>query len=143
MKFWTSVSLFGGAALAAPAGNHTDGELVKRATSFWYANMDHTGNARGYAPDLDGDFNYPVFVSATPGDGGSIQRAINSGTNGGTRHAQWLASQPRVVYIPPGTYTISNTIFMNTDTILMGDATNVSPRNISHDAVQSMLITCA
>lgn len=32
----------------------------------------------------------------------------------------------KVVYIPPGTYTVSQTIQMNTDTILMGDATNVS-----------------
>ena len=30
------------------------------------------------------------------------------------------------MYIPPGTYQISKTIYMNTDTILMGDATNVS-----------------
>lgn len=30
----------------------------------------------------------------------------------------------QVVYIPPGTYTVSQTIRMNTDTILMGDATN-------------------
>lgn len=29
------------------------------------------------------------------------------------------------MYVPPGTYEISETIFMNTDTILMGDATDV------------------
>ncbi|KAH7035656.1 glycoside hydrolase family 55 protein [Microdochium trichocladiopsis] len=96
----------------------------RQSTSFWYANMDHTGNPRGYAPDLDGDFSYAVYKAVAPGDGAGIQRAINEGTNGATRHGQWLASQPRVVYIPPGTYTISNTIYMNTDTILMGDATN-------------------
>ncbi|KXJ95237.1 glucan endo-1,3-beta-glucosidase BGN13.1 precursor [Microdochium bolleyi] len=96
----------------------------RQSTSFWYANMDHTGNARGYAPDLDGDFNYAVYKAVAPGDGAGIQRAINEGTNGATRHGQWLASQPRVVYIPPGTYSISKTIYMNTDTILMGDATN-------------------
>lgn len=61
-----------------------------------YANMDHTGQYRGYAPDLDPDFSYPVFMAATAGDGSSIQRAINAGTNGATRHSQWLASQPRV-----------------------------------------------
>ncbi|KAK3939632.1 putative glycoside hydrolase family 55 protein [Diplogelasinospora grovesii] len=110
--------------LAAPDVNDTDG-FDKRATSFWYANMDHTGTARGYAPDLDGDFNYPVFMAVNPGDGAGIQTAINAGTTAGsTRHGEWLASQPRVVYIPPGTYTISKTIYMNTDTILMGDATN-------------------
>jgi hypothetical protein len=31
----------------------------------------------------------------------------------------------KVVYIPPGEYLISETIKMNTDTIIMGDATNV------------------
>lgn len=29
------------------------------------------------------------------------------------------------MYIPPGTYKVSETINMNTDTILMGDATDV------------------
>ncbi|KAI1812156.1 glycoside hydrolase family 55 protein [Poronia punctata] len=103
-----------------------DGNITiqAQASSFWYANMDHTGSARGFAPDLDGDYEYPVFMAVTPGDGAGIQHAINAGTNGGTRHSQWLASQPRVVYIPPGTYTVSETIRMNTDTIIMGDATD-------------------
>uniref|UniRef100_UPI0030BA2B2C MnLam55A n=1 Tax=Microdochium nivale TaxID=5520 RepID=UPI0030BA2B2C len=99
-------------------------EEKRQSTSFWYANMDHTGNARGFAPDLDGDFSYAVYKAVAPGDAAGIQRAINEGTGGVRRHGEWLASQPRVVYIPPGTYTISSTIFMNTDTILMGDATN-------------------
>lgn len=30
------------------------------------------------------------------------------------------------MYLPPGTYEVSKTIYMNTDTIIMGDATNVS-----------------
>lgn len=68
----------------------------RQTTSFWYANMDHTGNARGYAPDLDGDYQYAVYKAVAPGDGDGIQRAINEGTNGATRHGQWLASQPRV-----------------------------------------------
>ncbi|KAK3367890.1 putative glucan ENDO-1, 3-BETA-glucosidase BGN13.1 precursor [Podospora didyma] len=116
---------------AAPAstvdGNTTTGNPLKcRApTSFWYANIDHTsGDVRGYAPDLDGDFNYEVFKSVTAGDGAGIQTAINAGTNGATRHPQWFASQPRVVYLPPGEYVVSQTIRMNTDTIIMGDATN-------------------
>lgn len=80
------------------ASNDTlEHELPRRATSFWYANMDHTGSYRGYAPDLDNDFNYPVFKTVTAGDGASIQAAITDGTNAGERrHGQWLASQPRV-----------------------------------------------
>lgn len=69
--------------------------LQSRATSFWYANMDHTGNYRGYAPDLDPDFAYPVYKTVNSGDGNAIQAAINSGSSG-NRHGQWLASQPRV-----------------------------------------------
>ncbi|KAJ4288296.1 hypothetical protein N0V88_007334 [Collariella sp. IMI 366227] len=94
-------------------------------SQFWYANIDHTSkNIRGFAPDLDGDDNYEIFRAVAPGDGSGIQAAINAGTNGSTRHGMWFASQPRVVYIPPGEYTIEKTIYMNTDTILMGDATN-------------------
>ncbi len=78
-----------------------NGELVKRATSFWYANMDHTGSARGFAPDLDGDSSYPVFKAVNPGDGAGIQQAINDAGNGNKRHGQWLASQPRVCRISP------------------------------------------
>ncbi|KAK6828307.1 glycoside hydrolase family 55 protein [Apiospora arundinis] len=104
--------------------NVTYPDLGSRATGFWYANMDHTGNSRGYAPDLDQDFNYAVYKAVKAGDGNGIQAAINDGTNGAKRHGQWLASQPRVVYLPPGTYEVSKTIYMNTDTIIMGDATN-------------------
>eukprot|EP00026_Physarum_polycephalum_P003672 Phypoly_transcript_03685.p1 GENE.Phypoly_transcript_03685~~Phypoly_transcript_03685.p1 ORF type:complete len:749 (+),score=83.23 Phypoly_transcript_03685:122-2368(+) len=94
------------------------------ATDFWYANMDHVNAPRGYAPNVQ-PWTYPIFMSVNPNDGGQgIQNAINSDGNGGKRHGQWLASQPRVVYLAPGTYTVSSTIYMNTDTILMGDATN-------------------
>jgi len=86
--------------------------------------MDHTGQYRGYAPEVSPS-SYPVYMSVNPSDGGAgIQKAINDDGNGGKRHGEWLASQPRVVYLPPGTYQVSSTIFMNTDTILMGDATN-------------------
>ncbi|KAH7161867.1 family 55 glycoside hydrolase [Dactylonectria macrodidyma] len=100
------------------------GAVTRAASGFWYAAVDHTGEYRGYAPDLDGDYTYEVYKAVEAGDGSAIQDAINAGTNGARRHGQWLASQPRVVYIPSGTYEISETILMNTDTILMGDATD-------------------
>lgn len=95
-------------------------------TGFWYANLDHTGSYSGYAPDLDGHSStYPVYKAVSPGaTAAEIQAAINDDGNGGRRHSQWLASQPRVVYIPPGTYEINQTIYFNTDTVLIGDATN-------------------
>ncbi|KAK4235025.1 glycoside hydrolase [Achaetomium macrosporum] len=112
------------AACAAADSNRTYHAAAAK-TSFWYANIDHTSaNVRGYAPDLDGDYSYEVFRSVAPGDGAGIQKAINEATNGATRHGQWLASQPRVVYIPPGEYVVDKTIYMNTDTIIMGDATD-------------------
>ncbi|KAE9379560.1 glycoside hydrolase family 55 protein [Stipitochalara longipes BDJ] len=123
MKLGLAFAILLSRAIALPTSENENVNLSKRATSFWYANMDHTGQYRGYAPDLDPDFTYPVFQAVSPGDGASIQTAINSG-DGANRHGEWLASQPRVVYIPPGTYTISKTIYMNTDTILMGDAIN-------------------
>ena len=43
------------------------------------------------------------------------------------RHLHVANVSLQVVYLPPGTYTVSRTILMNTDTILMGDATNVRP----------------
>ncbi|OTB07286.1 glycoside hydrolase family 55 protein [Hypoxylon sp. CI-4A] len=123
LKFLVAALLAGVSCTAIPQRDEAGGDLSKRATSFWYANMDHTGQYRGYAPDLGTD-TYPVFKSVNPGDGAGIQSAINDAGDGSSRHGEWLASQPRVVYIPPGTYEVSETIKMNTDTILMGDATD-------------------
>ncbi|KAM7202947.1 Pectin lyase fold/virulence factor [Naviculisporaceae sp. PSN 640] len=96
------------------------------ATAFWYNDIDHTtSNVRGYAPDLDPDYSYPIYRAVAAGDGAGIQRAINEATTpGSSRNGLWFASQPRVVYLPPGTYDITSTINMRTDTILMGDAAN-------------------
>ena len=96
MKFATAFALLLSGASALPAPDTGNANLSKRATTFWYANMDHTGQYRGYAPDLDPDYTYPVFQAVTPGDGASIQTAINSAGDGTNRHGEWLASQPRV-----------------------------------------------
>lgn len=42
-----------------------------------------------------------------------------------------LTRRDQVVYIPPGTYEISKTINLRTDTILMGDATDVRRHRLS------------
>ncbi|EGX87862.1 glucan endo-1,3-beta-glucosidase BGN13.1 precursor [Cordyceps militaris CM01] len=102
-------------AIAGPQGGG--------ASSFWYSMMDHAGAPRGYAPNVDNAGKYSVYVAVRSGDGAALQDAITSAP-GGQRNKQWLASQPRVVYIPPGTYEISKTLFMQTDTVLMGDATD-------------------
>jgi hypothetical protein len=95
MKLAATIAILLAGAAAIPAPDNGSANISKRATTFWYANMDHTGPSRGYAPDLDPDFSYPVFQAVNPGDGASIQTAINSG-DGANRHGQWLASQPRV-----------------------------------------------
>lgn len=99
IKFAAVVALVLGVASATPTSRNLAAEesVSKRATSFWYPNMDHAGQARGYAPDLDGDYSYPVYKSVDSGDGDAIQRAINN-NNGASRHGQWLASQPRVCF---------------------------------------------
>lgn len=79
-----------------PWGTGDTETISKRATSFWYANMDHTGPSRGYAPDLGNDYSYPVYIAVNPGDGPGIANAIKDAGSGNTRHSQWLASQPRV-----------------------------------------------
>ena len=96
MKLIIFLAILVSQVLALPTSENEDVKLAKRATTFWYANMDHTGAARGYAPDLDPDYTYPVFQAVNPGDGASIQTAINSAGDGTSRHGEWLASQPRV-----------------------------------------------
>ncbi|PHH72173.1 hypothetical protein CDD80_4731 [Ophiocordyceps camponoti-rufipedis] len=112
------VALFLAVSWASPTSS---AGLTRRspAAAFWYPNMDHSGPYRGSAPDVDGD--YQVYRAVKTGDGHGIQKAIND-DNGRQRHGQWLASQPRVVYIPSGTYELDKTLYMNTDTILVGDA---------------------
>lgn len=105
-QFVVAVALVGSSVLAAPSQdisasitlNLTGAQaLADRPTRFWYSNIDHnTRPVRGFAPDLDGDVDYAVFKAVKPGDGASIQAAINSGTNGAKRHGLWFASQPRV-----------------------------------------------
>lgn len=96
LRLGACVALLLSVASARPAndGGVAAKTVSKRATTFWYANMDHEGDYRGITPDINDDA-YAVFVEVAAGDGGAIQGAINSATNG-NRSGQWLASQPRV-----------------------------------------------
>jgi hypothetical protein len=97
LKLTALAALLLSAASASPTPS-TPAEnegITKRATSFYYPNMDHVNAPRGFAPDLDGNFGYQVYQTVNPGDGASLQRAINS-DGSGTRHQKWFASQPRV-----------------------------------------------
>ncbi|GKU22616.1 unnamed protein product [Fusarium langsethiae] len=107
------LALFSLAAVGASAAPQQNN--YSAPDSYWYAELDHAGDFRGKAPYV-GD-SYEVFKTVAAGDGKAIQDAIDSGD----RHSQWLASEPRVVYLPPGTYEVESTITLRTDTILMGN----------------------
>ncbi|QUC18266.1 uncharacterized protein UV8b_02507 [Ustilaginoidea virens] len=127
-------------ATASSASPTREGSTIgARAGGFWYADMDHTGAPRGYAPHADKAGEYAVFKAVKPGHGADIQDAIDSAVNG-PREKKWLASQPRVVYIPSGTYTLSKTINLRTDTILMGDASNPPVLEAARDFSGNTLI---
>lgn len=93
--------LFLAGALASPVpggeGGSPQNTPRQASSTYWYANMDHTGDYRGYAPGLDISDSYSVFVSVKPEDGGAgIQSAINDASDGASRPGEWLASEPRV-----------------------------------------------
>ena len=108
----------------------TASQLEKRASSSWFLpNLDHTSGAvRGYVPDLTGpnapDYTYPVYVAVNSGDSQGFINALYQDGPNGDRDNMWLAGQPRVVYLPPGTYTLSSTVYLDTDTVIIGDANN-------------------
>jgi hypothetical protein len=79
-------------ALASPLGQSS---VEARASGFWYAQMDHSGASRGYAPYAENAASYSVFKAVKSGDSSSIQEAIDSAGNG-HRQKEWFASQPRV-----------------------------------------------
>jgi len=130
---------------------------------FWYPKMAHLGNYFGQTTDI-GDNGYSVYYDTVPENNGDyIQVLINYSDNGG-RNGGWLASQPRVscllfrsigtiitvsvansigqiVYLRSGEYTIDKTLHMSTDTILMGDATDVS--DFIHDEQCSRANLCS
>ncbi|KAI5304728.1 hypothetical protein KEM56_006052 [Ascosphaera pollenicola] len=111
-----------GAASANPVHHphHNHAVAARDDSDYWYAKMDHTGTARGYAPYAADPVYNNVFVSAKANDAQSVIDAINQGE----RQTKWLANDPRAVYVPPGTYEFDNNLWMRIDTILYGDAKN-------------------
>jgi hypothetical protein len=114
MKFFSVVSLLG-LASALPVAENT-GSLEKKATTWWYASQNHS---------LSNDpYGYDVVQSVNAGD---AQGLVNSIANGGrpasnSEGAEYLANAPRVVYLPPGTYELNSTLYLYTDTVILGDA---------------------
>ncbi|KOS17381.1 Glucan endo-1 [Escovopsis weberi] len=133
-----SFSLLGRLALlfpftqALPTASNATAELQARqsGSSWWLANVDHTGGSvRGYVPFLkdssgNDDYVYPVWETVQSGDSQGFINALYSNGPNGQRDNCWSVGQPRVVYLPPGVYEMSSTIFLDTDTVIIGDASD-------------------
>ena len=91
-------------------------------SDWWFPNIDRSDpNANDFVPFLDGVFEYQVYVAVS--DAAGLRNAIASGgPHRGNRDNGFLAGEPRVVYLAPGTYELDETLFIFTDTILVGDA---------------------
>jgi hypothetical protein len=99
----------------------TNSTLETRASSssWWFPNIDYSNSDwANYDPNLGNNYNYPVYVSVSDANGLINAIASNNRPNGD------IAAQPRVIYIAPGTYTLSSTLYLYTDTVLIGDAVN-------------------
>ena len=111
------------------------GEPVRsNPSAYWLDQQDHTGNARGYAPFLPGDFTYPVYRNVKAyhavGDGNaddtqSLQNAINDDGKGGNRYNNEISTRPAEVFVPGGTYKLTKQLDLRLNTVLVGDPNNM------------------
>lgn len=102
---------------------------AQASSSWWYPSLDHsTGAVRDYVPYLYSgntqDYNYPTYIAVNSGDSQGFINALYSHGPNGDRDNMWLAGEPRTVYLAPGTYTLSQTVYLDTDTVIIGDAKN-------------------
>lgn len=97
--------------------------------------MDHTGNARGYNPFLEGYYTYPTwrnvldarYGARNDGTGdqrAAIQFALNDNGRGGLRTGVGVTSQPAHVFVPGGIYILNGQVELRRGSILMGDPQN-------------------
>lgn len=97
--------------------------------------MDHTGNARGYAPFLANYYTYPIYRNVLDwgakddGTGDStaaIQAALNYYDD---QTSRWSVgskmSTPAHVFLPSGTYILGSKLDLRVGTIIMGDPQNL------------------
>lgn len=108
-------------------------------TEFWLSNIKHEGTS----PFLVNGHNYNVFRNVKDfgavGDGetddtDAFNRAISDESRiGGGKGAGGSTGQPALIYVPPGTYSISSSIQMFIDTQIIGDA--ITPPTIKASAI--------
>lgn len=98
--------------------------ITQSSSSWWFPNLDHaSGTVRDYVPFLSTP-DYPVYKSVAGGDSAAFRNALYADGPNGDRDNLWLAGQPRVVYLAPGTYVLDSTLYLDTDTVIVGDASN-------------------
>lgn len=106
------------------------GPTASSPTSYWLLEQDHTGNARGYAPDVSSNPDYPVwrnvqdYSAVADGSGdqtSSIQNAINDDGSGGSRESQGVTKFAAEVFLPGGIYQLGSTLNLRVGTVITGD----------------------
>jgi glucan 1,3-beta-glucosidase len=112
------------------------GPVITNPSSYWMTQMDHTGNARGYAPNIANYFTFPTwrnvmdpaYGAKNDGTGdqtAAIQAALNTDGRGGNRFSSGVVTaQPAHVFLPGGTYTLGSQLDLRLGTIIMGDPQN-------------------
>ncbi|KAJ5746552.1 hypothetical protein N7520_011734 [Penicillium odoratum] len=108
------------------------GPVASSPQTYWLLEQDHTGNARGYAPEVS-NANYPVwrnvqdYSAVADGSGdqtSAIQNAIDDDGSGGSRQGQGVTKYPAEVFLPGGTYQLGSTLDLRVGTIITGDPLN-------------------
>lgn len=108
------------------------GPTASSPTSYWLLEQDHTGNPRGYAPEVS-NANYPVwrnvkdYSAVADGSGdqtSAIQNAINDDGSNGSRKGQGVTRYPAEVFLPGGTYQLGSTLDLRVGTVITGDPLN-------------------
>ncbi|KAJ6011880.1 hypothetical protein N7499_013150 [Penicillium canescens] len=141
LLWWTAVASALSPASAVAIPSSSGGEIRARAcsgptasspTTYWLLDQDHTGNARGYAPEV-ANANYPVwrnvkdYSASADGSGdqtSSIQNAINNDGSNGSRESKGVARYPAEVFLPGGTYQLRSTLNLRVGTVITGDPLN-------------------
>jgi len=110
------------------------GPVTSNPSSYWMTQMDHTGNARGYAPNINNYYTFPVwrnvldYGAKNDGSGdqtAAIQSALNTDGRGGNRYSSGVVTaEPAHVFLPGGTYTLGSQLDLRLGTIIMGDPQN-------------------
>lgn len=124
-----SLSTSTGRPINSTGPSNSTFRMLAASSNWWYPNLDHsTGAVRDYVPYLNSgnnpDYDYPTYIAVASGDSQGFINALYSNGPDGDRDNMYIAGEPRTVYLAPGTYTLSQTVYLDTDTVIIGDATN-------------------